>query len=81
MLLAAQEAKTVEVLFVDHAAPGDRVVLAGPSVDANREQIDIDTFFTMPIAAEDFQVRVGDAALECGGKPVVTARVAKGRVK
>jgi methionyl-tRNA synthetase len=81
MLLAAQEGKTVEVLFVDHAAPGDRVVLAGPSVDANKEQIDIDTFFTMPIAAIDSQVRVGDAALFCGGKPVVTARVAKGRVK
>jgi methionyl-tRNA synthetase len=81
MLLAAQEAKTVEVLFVDHAAPGDRVVLSGPSVQANKEQIDIDTFFTMPIAAADFQVKVGDAALFCGGKPVVTTRVAKGRVK
>jgi methionyl-tRNA synthetase len=81
MLLAAQEAKTVEVLFVDHAAPGDRVVLSGTPVDANSDQIDIDTFFTMPIAAVDFQVKVGDAALLCGGRPVVTARVAKGRVK
>ena len=81
MLLAAQEGKTVEVLFVDHAAPGDRVVLTGPSVEANREQIDIDTFFTMPIAAVDSQVKVGNAALFCGGKPVVTARVVKGRVK
>jgi methionyl-tRNA synthetase len=81
MLLAAQEAKTVEVLFVDHAAPGDRVVLSGAAVDANSEQIDIDTFFTMPIGVEDSRVKVGDAALECAGKPVVTARVAKGRVK
>ena len=29
MLLAASEGKTVEVLFVDHAQPGDRVVLSG----------------------------------------------------
>ena len=79
MLLAAQEGKTVEVLFVDHAAPGDRVFLR-PSVEANKEQIDID-LSTMPIAAADFQVKVGDAALFCGGKPVVTTRVAKGRVK
>ena len=56
-------------------------MLSGAVVDANREQIDIDTFFTMPIGVEDFRVKVGDAALECAGKPVVTARVAKGRVK
>ena len=50
MLLAAQEGKTVEVLFVDHAAPGDRVVLSGAARSTPiREQIDIDTFFTMPI--------------------------------
>ena len=81
MLLAAQEGKTVEVLFVDHAQPGDRVVLSGPQVDANAAQIDIDTFFTMPISVNDFKVGVGDALLECGGKPVTAGKVSKGRVK
>jgi methionyl-tRNA synthetase len=81
MLLAAQEGKTVEVLFVDHAQPGDRVVLSGGESAPSPAQIDVDTFFTMPIAAEDFKVMVGDAALQCAGKPVTTAKVAKGRVK
>ncbi len=81
MLLAGSEGKVVEVLFVDHAAPGDRVTLSGTTGPAPAEQIDVDTFFTMPIAVEASKVVVGDAALECAGKPVVTAKVAKGRVK
>jgi methionyl-tRNA synthetase len=81
MLLAASAGKVVEVLFVDHAQPGDRVTLAGTTESAPTDQIDIDAFFTMPIAVEASRVVVGDAALECGGKPVVTARVVKGRVK
>jgi methionyl-tRNA synthetase len=83
MLLAAQEGKIVEVLFVDHARPGDRVLLPGSAAAFGPPpaEIDIDTFFTMPIVAEDFRIRVGDAALECAGKPVVATKVAKGRVK
>ncbi len=81
MLLAGSEGKVVEVLFVDHARPGDRVTLAGTTGPAPSDQIDIDTFFTTPIGVEASRVVVGDAALECGGKPVVTAKVAKGRVK
>jgi methionyl-tRNA synthetase len=81
MLLAAQEGKTVEVLFVDYAQPGARVTLTGGTAEPNPSEIDIDTFFTMPIVAEGSRVLVGDAALECSGKPVVTAKVAKGRVK
>ena len=38
-------------------------------------------FFSMPITAEDRRVVVGNAALECAGKPVETTRVVKGRVK
>ncbi|HTO23018.1 MAG TPA: class I tRNA ligase family protein, partial [Spirochaetia bacterium] len=81
MLLAASEGKTVEVLFVDHARPGDRVLLGGGTSAESPAQIDIDTFFTMPITAEDHRVVVGNAALECGGNAVTTARVVKGRVK
>ena len=58
MLLAAQTGKTVEVLFVDKGQPGDRVTAAGgPAGDAAAAaaapaaEIDIDTFFTMPIAS------------------------------
>ncbi len=86
MLLAASEGKTVEVLFIDHAKPGDRVVLPGkPGAPgepaAPSAQIDVDTFFATPIAAVDSRITVGDAVLECGGKQVVTTRVTKGRVK
>jgi methionyl-tRNA synthetase len=81
MLLAASEGTTVEVLFVDHAQPGDRVTLAGTSGEAPAQEIDVDSFFTLPIAAVDSRVRVGDAGLECAGRPVVTVKVSKGRVK
>ena len=81
MLLAAQEGKTVEVLFVDHAQPGERVALRGGAPIRRPAQIDIDTFFTMPIVADGSRVLVGDAELECAGRAVVTSRVSKGRVK
>ena len=81
MLLAGSEGKVVEVLFVDHAQPGDRVTLAGTAGPAPTDQIDVDTFFTMPISVDSSRVVVGDAALLCAGKPVVTAKVVKGRVK
>jgi hypothetical protein len=83
MLLAAQttDGRTVEVLLVDHARPGDRVVLSGTAGEPPAGQIDIDAFFSMPIAAVDSRVRVGDADLECGGRAVVTLKVSKGRVK
>jgi methionyl-tRNA synthetase len=79
----AQEGKTVEVLFVDHASPGDRVALSGDAfpAEAHLPQIDIDGFLAVPIAVEDFKVLVGESPLMAGGKPVVAARVSKGRVR
>jgi methionyl-tRNA synthetase len=77
----ASEGKTVEVLFVDHARPGDRITVAGGTGAVPAQEIDIDTFFAMPITAEDHRVQVGDAGLECGGKPVLTVKVSNGRVK
>jgi methionyl-tRNA synthetase len=81
MLLAASEGKTTEVLFVDGAKPGDRILLSGGPSAESPAQIDIDSFFAMPIAARDSRIVVGDAELVCGEKPVVTTRVSKGRVK
>ena len=81
MLLAAQEGKTVEVLFVDHAKPGDRIEPAGAAAGSAPAEIDVDTFFAMPISVEGSEVRVGDAALRCEGRTVTTVKVAKGRVK
>lgn len=82
MLLAAQTGKTVEVLFIENARPGDRVIPAGAGGEgAAPGEIDIDTFFTMPITVEDSRVMVGDAPLECAGLQILTTRVAKGRVK
>jgi len=81
MLLAAQTGKTVEVLFVDAAKPGDRVTAAGGTAAEAPAEMDIDTFFTMPITVEDSRVMVGDSPLECGGSPILTSRVVKGRVK
>jgi methionyl-tRNA synthetase len=90
MLLAAQPdapvgdpPETVEVLFVDHATPGDRVVLEGsdPAAPAPTKIIDVETFFTMPIRVEDSIARVGGLNLSCAGRNVRTAKVAKGRVQ
>ena len=79
----AKTGKTVEVLFVENARPGDRVMAAGGTAAAAPPpaEIDIDTFFATPITVEDSRVMVGDAALECGGRPILTVKVAKGRVK
>ncbi|OHD73756.1 MAG: methionine--tRNA ligase, partial [Spirochaetes bacterium RBG_13_68_11] len=90
MLLAAQPdapegelPETVEVLFVDHAAPGDRVLLEGgdSSAAVPSQRIDVDTFFSMPIRVEDSTVRVGGIGLSCAGRIVSTAKVVKGRVQ
>jgi methionyl-tRNA synthetase len=83
MLLAAQEGKTVEVLFVDHAKPGDTVALSGDETaqGAAFQEIDIDTFASIPIVVEDFKVVVGATPLRVGDRQLSTSKVQKGRVK
>jgi methionyl-tRNA synthetase len=83
MLLAAQEGKTVEVLFADHASPGDPVVPEGEPAAGKQAlpQIDIDSFLSVPVTVADFKVLVGASPLTVAGRPVITAKVAKGRVK
>ena len=78
MLLAAQEGKTVEVLFVDHARPGGA---GSPWRYSEYRGGGHKPPFSRCLSSRKLRVLVGDAALECAGKPVVTAKVAKGRVK
>jgi len=83
MLLAAQDAEQVEVLFADHARPGDPVTLEGegPEPAERRPQIDIEEFFRVPIPVQDHRVLVEGVALVCAGRPLTTAKVKDGQVK
>jgi len=83
MLLAA-EAKDedgneiVEVLFLDNAQPGERVLLQGdeaPEAEIGRLKID-----SIPIAVKDHTVHVGSTPLSCGGNTVKTEKVSDGEV-
>ncbi len=89
MLLAAgaddgSGKETVDVLFADHAEPGERVLLSGQETNAGAEdrlkRITIDDFFAVPIRAVDGVVKVGDTDLIAGGRPIVTSTVANGSV-
>jgi methionyl-tRNA synthetase len=82
MLLAAQAGETVEVLFADHAQPGDPVGLSGlQGPELSREEIDIEEFFSIPIQVKDAQVLIDDVPLECAGKTITTERVNTGKVR
>ncbi|MBN1648052.1 MAG: methionine--tRNA ligase [Spirochaetales bacterium] len=82
MLLAADDKQVVEVLFVEGAAPGSRVVLSGddPAGAADPGAIKIDQFFEIPIHVKDSFVMVGNTALVCNGKEIRCSRVQKGEV-
>ena len=82
MLLAAQEGETVEVLFADHAQPGDPVGLAGlQRASEPGEEIEIEEFFSIPIQVKDGQVLIDDVPLECAGKTIATQSVKAGQVR
>ncbi len=85
MLLAASDEQSVDVIFVDFAEPGSRVTVSdgGGADSAPNEhlpEIDIDTFFSIPIHAEGGKVMVGDALLEVSGRALTTRKVADGKV-
>ena len=81
MLLAAEHEGTVDVIFLDDAAPGDRIEVSGFDHGAEPPaQISIDDFFSMPIAAEDSVLKVGGRELLCNGAPVRTRKVVSGKV-
>jgi methionyl-tRNA synthetase len=82
MLLAAQDGTQVEVLFADHAQPGDRVTIRGEAEPGvRRDEIDIEEFFRVPIRVQDNRILVEGTALECAGRPLATAKVKDGQVK
>ncbi len=87
MLLAVSKDETIDVIFADHAQPGDRVL---PSNDesskeaademAERDTIDIDTFFDMPLRAENYRIMVGNVPLKAAGKLLCSEKIADGQV-
>jgi len=83
MLLAAEQGETVEVLFADHAQPGNAVRLAGdPAEGSPRElpEIDIEEFASIPITVRGRRVQVDGTDLVCRELPVEATRVEEGEV-
>jgi methionyl-tRNA synthetase len=82
MLLAADDGKQVEVLFADHARPGERVRLAGDTAPQGPvEPIEIEELSTIPMQVIDYQVMVEETPLQCAGRPVRTQKVRAGKVR
>lgn len=82
MLLAADDKKIVDVLFLDGVAPGTPVVLEGDNPDepTGASRLSINGFFEVAIRVEDGVVRVGDTPLTVKGVPVHAPRVTAGSV-
>ena len=92
MLLAAdgeyEGEKLIDVLFLDdNVAPGTRVVAQGyepPGYESGKPEepgrIDIDTFFSIPLAVDGGTVKVGEAPLTVNGSVVTAPRVLRGSV-
>jgi len=91
MLLAAEGEyngeEIVDVLFLpDSVAPGSRVVAEGyePDTEASTaegsKQIDVDTFFSIPLTVEGGTVKVGSAPLRAEDGVVTAPRVIRGTV-
>jgi methionyl-tRNA synthetase len=85
MLLAASAKQSdgsemVEVLDAGFAEPGSRVQIGTIPLAAAPAEIDIDTFFSMPIVAKDGAILVDQQPLTCNGTPLTTNRVLQGEV-
>ncbi len=82
MLLAAQTAEIVEVVFVPQAQPGDRVTVEGTeTAEAPSTVISIDEFFQVPIKVADYLLTAGGKRLLAAGRPIAVARVESGDVR
>lgn len=85
MLLAASATQSdgseaVEVLDVSFAEPGTRIQVGDMALSEPPAEIDIDTFFSMPIVAKDGAILIGQQPLTCNGKPLFTNRIIQGEV-
>lgn len=85
MLLAAssknEEGKEiVEVLDAGSAMNGTRISLDGYIMTENPDQVDIDTFFSVPIRACNGAVKVGSANVLLNDSPVTVKLVLNGEV-
>ena len=75
--------EAVEVLDALDAAPGTRVNLEGRSELALSEplpELDVDAFFSVPIAAQGGFARIGSCRLLAAGRPFALAKVPEGEV-
>jgi methionyl-tRNA synthetase len=75
-----QSAERCEVLDAGDAPTGTRLLPEGEAAVQAPAEIDIDTFFSAPIAVKDFIVQSGGKALCLAGKPVRTAVIPDGEV-
>jgi len=91
MLLAAEDhdgppdtegkgAIRVEVLDAGDAPVGTRVMLEGLEAMETPAEIDIDTFFSIPLEVKDSVVMAGGKALTLEGKPIRTKIISQGNV-
>ncbi|GHU65740.1 methionine--tRNA ligase [Spirochaetia bacterium] len=70
----------VEVLDAGDTPTGTRVTLDGLEPQAVPPEIDIDTFFSIPIIVKDNTVTVGGRAFTLNGKPMRTVTISQGEV-
>jgi methionyl-tRNA synthetase len=85
MLLAASctgedGAKRVEVLDAGDVPTGTRVALEGAGPGDPPAEIDIDAFYTVPLAVRDYTVEAGGKALTLDGNVLRTRIIAAGEV-
>jgi len=86
MLLAASLSgpdgkEAVEVLSAPWAAPGTPVSLEGMKAEGPAEaQIDVDAFFSVPLAAKSGYAQAGSARLSVDGNPLKLQSVLDGEI-
>ena len=83
MLLAAEHENEIEVLFVDHAPPGELITLltdGAPDNETQADEISIDEFFEIPIEVKNHQVSIDGVNLVCRGEAIRTSKLVNGIV-
>lgn len=81
MLLAVEQKKKLEVLFIDDAQPGTLVCLEGEKNRQPAAEIPIDRFLEANIRVEDHFVQIEGEKLSIGNTPVRTEKLVRGKVR